>query len=97
MNTVIIALLLLGVCLALIIGLMSALQKVKSNPLQEQADSLSRGPQFRDHSASDRNAGERSTGERSAGDHSAGNFSGDSHGSRSQFAWQSRSHSRAPD
>ena len=77
MSTAIIALLLLGVCLALIIGLMSALEKVKSNSLQEQADALRRGPEFRDHSA--------------------GGYSGDSHGSRSQFAWQSRSHSQPPD
>ena len=77
MSTAIIALLLLGVCLALIIGLMSALQKVKSNPLQQQADSLGRGPEFRDHSA--------------------GEHSGESQASRSQFAWQSRSHSQRPD
>jgi outer membrane biogenesis lipoprotein LolB len=77
MNTVIIALLLIGVCLALIIGLMTALQKAKSNPLQQQADSLRRGPEFRDHSA--------------------GEYSGDQQSSRSQFAWQSRSHSRPPD
>ena len=77
MSTAIIALLLLGVCLALIIGLMSALEKVKSNSLQEQADALRRGPEFRDYSA--------------------GEYSGDSHGSRSQFAWQSRSHSQRPD
>jgi hypothetical protein len=77
MNTVIIALLLLGVFLALVMGLMGALQRVKSNTLQAQADSLRRGPEFRDYSA--------------------GEHSGDSHGSRSQFAWQSRSHSQAPD
>jgi hypothetical protein len=77
MNTLVIALLLLGVCLALIMGLMSALQKVKSNSLQEQANSLRRGPEFRDHSA--------------------GEYSGDQQGSRSQFAWQSRSHSQPPD
>jgi hypothetical protein len=77
MNTVIIGLLLLGVCLALVMGLTSALQRVKSNSLQQQADSMKRGPEFRDYSA--------------------GEHSGDSHGSRSQFAWQSRSHSQAPD
>jgi outer membrane biogenesis lipoprotein LolB len=77
MNTAIIALLLLGLCLALVIGLLSALQKLKSNTLEQQADSLQRGPAFRDHNA--------------------GEYSGDQQGARSQFAWQSRSHSRAPD
>ena len=77
MSTAIIALVLLGLCLALVIGLLSALQKLNSNALQEQADSHQRGPAFRDHSA---------------GEHSA-----DCQGPRSQFAWQSRSHSRPPD
>ena len=67
MNALLIVLLLIGLCLALIMGLMSALQRLK--PEQE--------PQFRDHSA---------------GAHSA-----DQQASRSQFAWQSRSHSQPPD
>jgi hypothetical protein len=82
MNTVIIALLLLGVCLALVMGLTSALQRVKSNSLQQQADSLRWGPEFRDHSG---------------GEYSGGEYKGDGGGARSQFAWQSRSHSQAPD
>ena len=77
MNALIIALLLLGLCLALIMGLMSALQRLKPDPLQADLDEREQGPQFRDHSA---------------GSHSA-----DQQGSRSQFAWQSRSHSQAPD
>jgi len=77
MSTVIVALLLLGLCLALAIGLLSALQKLKSNTLEEQAHLRQRGPAFRDHSA--------------------GDYSCDCQGPRSQFAWQSRSHSRPPD
>jgi hypothetical protein len=77
MNTAIIALLLLGLCLALVIGLLSTLQNWNSNTLYEQAESRQRGPRFRDHNA--------------------GEYSGDQQGSRSQFAWQSRSHSQPPD
>jgi hypothetical protein len=77
MSTAITALLLLGLCLTLVIGLLSALQKLKSNTLEEQAHLRQRGPAFRDHSA--------------------GEYSSDQQGSRSQFAWQSRSHSRPPD
>jgi hypothetical protein len=77
MNALIIALLLLGLCLALIMGLMNALQRLKPDPLQTNFDQRARGPQFHDHSA---------------GEHSA-----DPQSPRSQFAWQSRSHSQPPD
>ena len=77
MNTAIIVLLVLGLCLGVVMGLISALQKLKVDGLQDHADSMQRGPEFRDHSA--------------------GEQSGDQQSSRSQFAWQSRSHSRPPD
>ena len=51
MNTLTIALLLLGLCLALIMGLMSALQRLKPDSLQAELDTREQGPQFRDHSA----------------------------------------------
>jgi hypothetical protein len=77
MNTLIIALILLGLCLALFMGLLSALQKFKPKSEAETFAVRRQGPAFRDHSV----------GEQSA----------DQQGSRSQFAWQSRSHSRPPD
>jgi hypothetical protein len=51
MNALIVALLLLGLCLALVMGLMTALQRLKPNPLQADLDKREHGPQFRDHSA----------------------------------------------
>jgi hypothetical protein len=77
MNSLIIALLLLGFCLALFMGLLTALQKLKPKSEADILAARRQGPAFRDHSV----------GEQSA----------DQQGSRSQFAWQSRSHSRAPD
>jgi hypothetical protein len=77
MNTLMTALLLLGLCLALVMGLVSALEKLRPQSGEDALSVRERGPAFRDHSA---------------GEHSA-----DQQGSRSQFAWQSRSHSQPPD